>query len=389
MADGGKVVELAKEWLLNSGIQNVGKEKEINGGFNSWFNLSEKKYQYIYSEVTGYGISTLIYLNKLNLNKNFIERSKLSADWLIKFAMHESGGIKTRYYYDKNDEQKEFSFDDGLLFTFDSGMVLYGLIMLYKETKEEKYLNAATKIADFLIKCIKKDGFFYAAYNPKRDDYVDDEKKWSFQSGSFHSKIALGLLELHEITGEKSYKISSIDICNSAMKVQEKNGRFITSRENNSTHFHPHLYSAEGMMYVGMKLEKRKFLESAAAACKWTLESQNENGGIPCMFVDGKFNKNERTDVLSQTLRLSTILLKMKILNDENIKEKLDKLMKRVVNLQNTDNEQAGGFFFGWDENGNEINHLNSWCTMFSIQALNMYDDFFLKKKSFEIMPFI
>src|SRR3989304_7384158 len=206
MASKDNSVDLAKKWLLDSGIQNVGKSHPLEGGFNSKFDKNNKNYPFIYSEITGYGISVLLYLNAASQDKIFLDRARLAAEWLMKFALHRSGGAMPRHYYEKKDEQKEYSFSDGLLFTFDSGMVMYGLMMLYKETKGERYLEAAERIAGFIIKCQRKDGLLYAAYDPNKDNFVDDPKKWSSQSGSFHAKTALGFLEIYEATQNNSYK---------------------------------------------------------------------------------------------------------------------------------------------------------------------------------------
>ena len=61
----------AKDWLVNSGIQNT-KGDEI-GGFNAWYDLGANEYSYVYSEITGYGITTLLFLNKFYKN-GFLER---------------------------------------------------------------------------------------------------------------------------------------------------------------------------------------------------------------------------------------------------------------------------------------------------------------------------
>lgn len=53
----------------------------------------------------------------------------------------------TRYYLYDAKGQDGYSFDSEIIYTFDTGMVLYGLINLYRVTKDEKYLNASITIA--------------------------------------------------------------------------------------------------------------------------------------------------------------------------------------------------------------------------------------------------
>jgi len=384
-------INLAKNWLLNSGIQNTSINNKTNGGFNSWFDIKSKEYPFIYSEITGYGISTLLYLNKIYREKKLVERAELAARWLINFSLHESGGVRTRYYFD-NKIQKEYFFKNGFLYTFDSGMVLYGLVNLFKQTKKQIYLKVAEKMADFLIRCQKKDGTFYAAYDFKNDEFIDTQDKWSTQSGSFHSKLSLGLLDIFSIIKDNSYKRSAEKICEAVLKFQDKSGRFVSFKKFPETHLHPHCYSAEGLLYAGIKLNKKKFIKSAANACEWTLNNQLKNGGVPCMFLNNLFIPYERSDILAQTLRLGAILFHLGELRGSLISNKLDKLENRLVTFQNLDNvvkKQKGGFFYGWDENGNRLNHLNSWCTMFAIQAIIIHKIISKENKEIPIAPFV
>jgi hypothetical protein len=37
------------------------------------------------------------------------------------------------------------------------------------------------------------------------------------------------------------------------------------------------------------------------------------------------------------------------------------------------ENTQKGGLFYGFESNGQKYEDLNSWCTMFAINAFNYY----------------
>lgn len=382
-------VNLAKGWLLNSGIQNIDKDEKINGGFNSWYDITDKSYPFIYSEITGYAITTLLYLNKIRGEKILVKRAILAANWLIKNAFHRCGGVKTRYYYDKSSAPLSYSFEGEIIYIFDNGMVLFGLLNLFRETGGAKYLDAAKKIANFLIKSQKQNGLFYATYNAQTNEFEDPLQKWSTQSGSYHAKLALSLLGFYDIVKKGVYKERAKKICYRALKFQNKNGRFITFRDSAGTHLHPHSYSAEGLLYAGIKLNKERFIVSAAKACKWALNYQLDNGGLPSLFIDGKFVFHERSDVLAQILRLGMILCQLERLDEEYI-VKLKKLKRRLCSFQylgNKNKDQIGGFFYGFENN--RLNHLNSWCTMFALQAINMYEEFFENEKKSDLNLFI
>ena len=88
-----------KNWMINSGIQNICSDSEKNGSFNSWYDADKKRYPFMYSEITGYGISALLYLHDKTKKPLFLERAKLAADWLINNALHECGGVIAKIYH--------------------------------------------------------------------------------------------------------------------------------------------------------------------------------------------------------------------------------------------------------------------------------------------------
>ena len=367
-------IKLAKEWLLNSGIQNL--EGVHKGAFNSRFDVDKKNYPYAYSEITGYGTNTLIFLYNLEKNNLYLDRAKLAADWLINKATHKSGGILTRHFYDEANFMGSFESEE--IFAFDCGMVLNGVTSLYNITKEKAYLNFSIKLADFMInKMQKPDGSFYAVYHAKNNKLIDDGEKWSTQSGALHAKLSIGLINLYEITKNDKYKNSARKVCDDSLKYQKEDGRFITFKKTGDTLFHPHCYAAEGLYVAGNYFDNEKYLEASKKSTIYLFENQLKDGGTPQMFKNDKFIDFERTDILGQALRIGVLFSKY----IEN--EKLDKLAKRLLEFQVINGDQKGGFTYGYDEFGKKYKHVNSWCTMFAIQSLELYQQSLENKLKF------
>ena len=349
------------EWLLKSGIQN--QDGEHAGGFNGWYDLDKKTYPFVYSEITGYGITTLLFLNSLKHDNSLIKRAEMAANWIAEKALHECGGARARAYNTEPDHM--YSFESNMLLIFDSGMILPGLVGLYHATKNERYLMTAIRVGKFLMSMQKPDGLFYAAYDANNNVKIDSHDKWSSQSGSYHAKLAIGLLDLYNATKDEAFKESAIKICNSSLTFQEK-GRFVTQQNERSTHMHPHCYSAEGLLYAGSMLGENKFIRAAADATKWALENQLPTGGVPCKFAGG-FNTNERSDTLAQVLRLSMYLKNIGLVDYD---KEIENLKARLLQFQKNGGDHHGGFFYGTELDGTKRNHINSWCSMFAIQAL-------------------
>lgn len=367
-------IDLVKKWLIDSGIQNIGTVKETNGGFNGYFDIKKKDYPFVYSEITGYGITTLLYMWEMEKKKALIDKAKLAVDWLMTNAYDKCGGFKTRYFRLENGI---YSFQNSIVHTFDAGIILYSIVSLFNDTKEQKYLDIAKNVANFLLNGQKKDGLFNAMYDAENEKYVDTNDKWSTQSGSYHAKLALGMIELFNVTKNNSYMNSVKKMCDSALKFQKNDGRFSTFGTSGGTHLHPHSYSAEGLLFAGIKLNEKKYIKSAVRACEWALNNQLDNGGIPFLFSnEGKFVQYERTDILSQVMRLGCMLISLGEL-DRKYADNLLRLRERLIQFQLTNEKginEKGGFLFGFDFDGTKKDHVNSWCSMFAYQALQMYE---------------
>lgn len=360
-------IALAQGWLLHSGIQAE------SGAFNTWFDLGSKSYPFAYSEITGYAMTALVFLDKMGEGKGAIERAEKAAAWLKQDALSKEGAIKTRQYYDERQADERFSFNGGNVFAFDCGMVLNGFVNLFNATGKKEYLRSAEKIAGFLCKKMFKDDAMHAVYNLKRRRFLDSNEKWSWQPGSCHAKIAIGLLDLAAATGKEEFAGTALQLCENAVAMQEKNGRFVTNKSDKSTHLHPHCYSAEGLLYAGIRLQEQKFIEAAKKAIEWPIKNMHSNGGMP-PFFNGAWNENQRSDVIAQVLRLCCALHSIDAI-EKSCVQKAELIAKNLAGFQNmVPGEQQGGFFYGKELDGSEKKCLNSWCTLFALQAMHWFN---------------
>lgn len=365
-------VDLAVRWIKDSGIQSA------EGGFYSWYDLKNKIHSFIYSEITGYAITTLLFLEKIYKERVYLEQAKAAARWIIKEAMCPCGAVRTRLYKEDEKADKTYSFCGENIFSFDLGMVLYGMINLYKLTKDNNFLDASLKMADFLLKeMAKKDGSFSAVYNVQAKKCIESFDKWSNQSGAFHAKLSLGLIDMFEVTKEKRYYEAAVRICEYALTLQQEDGRFITDRAKKTTNLHPHSYTTEGLLYSGVYLGEKRFIKAARKATEWTFSSLTL-GKLDELYEpqSKSFNGFQRCDVLAQSLRLGIIFS----IGDTKLKELENFLLKHQY-LGNVPKQQ-GGFLYNISGE-----HINSWCTMFSLQALvfSRNKSLFSKEKPIEL----
>ena len=102
----------------------------------------------MYSEITGYLITSMMFHYHITKNLIFLNSAKKAADWLINNAQQDNGGFKCLFLINK---KLKFGNKENYIYSFDNGVIINGLINLYNITKIDHYLYAAEKSANFLI----------------------------------------------------------------------------------------------------------------------------------------------------------------------------------------------------------------------------------------------
>ncbi len=362
-----KEIKAVIDWFLYSGVQNTvntldSDGNDLAGSFNAWYDLENNQFSYTYSEITGYALTTFLYLYNITNDNIFLERAIIIGDWLLK-KQNINGAFLTAYYHQKNigpSKPEEFH-------SFDVGMIANGLANLYRNNKDEKYLIAARKAADWLISFQDKNGSIAAQVGQVDGLIKDNNRTWSTQAGPYHAKLAIGFLNIYDLTLEEKYKQAAEKLCNYALTKQKEDGQFLTYGDLNGTNLHPHAYSAEGLYVAGIFLKNKLYLNAAKRAIEWAL-LYTKNGIVPRHKHEEVFNYNERVDILSQISRLAILL----DISDKKISEILLVIKKHQYFGPNK--SQVGGFLFGTMSDGLEAKHVNSWVSMFALQALILED---------------
>ena len=368
-------------WLINSGIQN--KKGNRSGSVNAWFDTKRKKYSFIYSEINGYFITMMVFLYKKTNDKKYIKYALNSASWLIKNALHKNGGFKCLFLIDKTSLH---AYKKNQIYSFDNGVILNGFVSLYKVTKKKFLLKKAIKCADWLTDyCIDKNNGVKPVYEISENKFYESDKEWSTISGSYHTKVATGLVNLYSVTKKKKYLEFAKRICDRSLKFQNKNGRFISFPFKGGTNAHPHCYSAEGLWSVGKYLKNKKYLFASKKATRWILKEQNSKGQVPRLYLVDRIIYNERVDAIAQVIRLLLLNTDFQSVLKSDVKRKIQKLLKILLKYQNKNHNNIkveGSFYWGKTSQGKLLKHPNSWVTFFSIQSLILLKSFLKNEKS-------
>jgi hypothetical protein len=362
-------------WLLYSGIRI--KNGSNRGAVYGWKNLKPPSYPFIYSEITGYAITSYVFIYSELLNYEALSAAKDCAYWLIQNIFNNkpsttsllpAGIIEAPNFNQKGDLSNQ-------IYAFDNGMVIIGLLNLYKVTKDQNFLKAAEKIAKSLVDVFFDGSKLVAVldreYNTISSDSFKDNHgiKWSSVSGPYHSKLSLCLLELSSLTNNNYCADISDSICKFALKFQRSDGRFVTNPDQeNVTFLHPHLYACEGLVYAGIRCSNDDYLLSGIKGIVWAMNQMNlSTGGLPRNTAVGA---PEQSDCMAQLLRLLIICelhIQEFLKSSEPVCNAIEELYRRLADFYIDEGNDKGGIRY---QNG--LDTACSWSTMFTMQALRI-----------------
>jgi hypothetical protein len=379
-----KVFKDNVEWLLHSGIRIRNGLKK--GAMYGWKNLNPPSYPFIYNEITGYAITSFLYIYSELGEPEALQAAKDSANWIVKNIRSYSssyllpaGSIETHSFNQKGDLSNQ-------IYAFDNGMVIIGLLNLYKVINETNLLKYAEKMAKSLIEKFFDGSKLIAvldrSYRPITNNTnlndgsnsSRDDIKWSTISGAYHCKLSLALLDLSLLTKNDMYSKVSDSLCEFAQKLQKADGRIISDPNLETViYLHPHLYACEGLIYAGIRQHNADYFAAGLKGIRWAAKQINSlTGGLP-RTVGGKFI--EQSDCIAQLFRL-LILCYLRIEEpSHNLKDIIEKLHCRLLDFYIPEGKDRGAMKYHLS-----LDTACSWCTMFTLQALMLWN----KRKEFQ-----
>jgi Glycosyl hydrolase family 47 len=369
-------------WLLYSNIRI--KSGPDRGAMYGWKNLDPPSYPSIYNEIVGYSMTAFSWIYSELGQVVALDAAKDASYWIIKNIERYGNLLPAgRKEVDTSSHKGDLS---NLIYAFDNGMIMIGLLNLHKLTEDLRFLNYAEAIAKAMIERFYEGSRMRAVVYRNSKSMVsnqDKEIKWSMIPGAYHAKLALGLLELADLTGEDLYRKVSRSICNSLKTNQRSDGSFITNRDTGRTYLHPHLYACEGLIFSGLKDCNRDYLNMGLNGIKWAIKIMLSNGGL---LPRSTLEKDvDQSDCVSQLLRLLILCRRQLVeeigFGEQSLDKVIEKLHSRLLdfNIQLGHDKGATRYQIG-------MASACSWCTMFSMQALGLWNK---RRKGYKKMPWI
>ncbi len=368
-------VGLALDWLTNSHIRHNGHGEAASGGVNQGYNFTHRNYPFIYSEITGYAVSTFVCAYYWTNDARYLELAREAAAFVLR---HQNMAANAPQHgavlqgLSLPDLQPMLQY-----YSFDLAMCLQGLLDLYRVEPSTNLQTSTRAMGDWLINTMQQaDGSFLAMYDQPHNEWKHPGDNFFDDAGCLHAKHAIGLLKLNEITGDTRYRDAAVRVCDWVLALQDDSGAIRAHFDQPQVVSHPHCYAVEGLLYAHYVTGSDRYLEASYRAGEWLLGAQNADGSINIEYnkpwwrmgrrVVEKVHPHRVTDATSQALRIWLLLYYLK--DDTRFLDAARRAGQHLAGMQriaSPDRDAIGGFEF-WS--GHDI--MFTWATMFAAHAL-------------------
>lgn len=350
--DGATNVSLmdgAARWFLKSGIQHE------NGGVARYYRADVKRNRSISTEITGYSAAGILYLYKLNAHPDCLD-SALSA-----------GRFLTRTVWDPEIGLFPFEWeapagaDKQLAYFFDCGIIVRGLLSLWRATDDAEFLQVAESCGRSMMTAFRAGSAIHPVLTLPAKEPLPWEDRWSRGPGCYQLKAAMAWHELSQATGDTEFQKAYEQVLKLALP---NNATFLTEEPDSERvmdRLHAYCYFLEGLMpCISEPACQEAFVRGVHAVERLVNE------------IGPRF---ERSDVQAQLLRVQLFGARAGVVpfKYDLARDRAD----RIARFQVHSGEPSiqGGFAFG--RLGEEvIPHISPVSTAFCVQALGWWRQF-------------
>ena len=242
-----------------------------------------------YPEVTGYIIPSIWDCRDALGREKLAERAVLMADWELRIQKQDGGweaGVEGR-------NQPPI--------VFNTGQVVRGLLRTHQETGDGRYLEAAVRAGDWIVKHQEQDGSWTRA-NHRQIKRVYD------------SYVSAPLARLAQVTEIDRYERAAIRNCEFVLRQQRENGWFENC--DNSPHFnhqpitHTLGYTIDGLLETGALLGREDFVAAGRKAADALMRRVSPSGLLLGRF-DDTWRPRVRWACLTGCAQIGVVMMKL------------------------------------------------------------------------------
>ena len=358
-----------ENWLTNSEITVSSKDPLLNGAVHSFYDSKNNNFGFLYPEITGYFIDTMHFLYSIEKQEKHKLLAEASANWLM--TIYEKfGGIVMGI--ENNIPTQNLSF------SFDTGICASSMFKCFKLTNKKKYLDFGVSLLDWINSgSIESDGTILPFFDHDQKTFLENNEVWYKKKGCLNIKTCIPFFRYYEISNSIEYLELAKKICDSYLIFQRSDGSFSMHVNDSIINLHTQCYALEGLFFAFYVTKDQKYLNACEKSLDWCVNHIENDGSIRLWF--GNKYQSKASYPIAQIIRLMILFDSSK----KNSKYKLiiPKLMNFLLSFQvdSTNPYANGGFYeeisksiFGWKKNS----RINSWGSMFSLQAINWFENY-------------
>ena len=334
---------------MYSGIQ------ESDGGVARFYRSDSATNATVSTEITGYAASTLAYLHSRTGKPEYLDAAVRAADYL---ARHAWDSAASTFPFEPGSDRAYF---------FDIGIIVRGLLAVWRATGEEEYRARAQEAALSLAFEFLGERSFHPVISLPDKQPLPEEARWSRKPGCYQLKSALAWREVGDSHAKQMFDAA----VGFALATHEQFLQEESDREKLMDRLHAYCYFLEALLFT----DERRALASGINRVAQLLRE------IQPVF--------ERSDVNAQLLRVRLIAHHSDLVGlDEDAAREEAAHTASFQALDVSDPKLRGGFWFG-RKGAVMLPFSNPVSTAFCAQGLALWQDHQAGRWSFELPQLI
>ena len=335
----------AARWFLNSGIQ------EPSGGVARYYYSDRGQNARVSTEITGYAVSFLTYAYGRTAEAEYLEAAERGARFLVREAWNPGLALFPYEYPLTRDVCP-------LAYFFDSGIIIRGLLQIWRVTGEREFLDVATAAGHGMLKHFPGPEGLHPILHLPECTPLEYHAQWSASPGCYQLKAAMAWQDLYEVTGQQEFHAAYEAEMERAVATHLAFLPGASIQEKVMDRLHAYSYFVEAMLPRADRAECQDAYRIGMDRIEHYLNQ------ISPVFV--------RSDVYGQLLRARVFAAELGIAPlDETAAEREARAAARFQ-FHSDDPRFDGGFGFGL-QRGQVVPFVNPVSTAFCAQALDMW----------------
>jgi hypothetical protein len=343
-----RLFQNAGDWFLRSGIQ------EPSGGVARYYRSDTSQNAPVSTEITGYAISTLLFLHARTGTSEYLDAALRAARFLTRTVW--DAGLGTFPFEHAGNGHGS----GGRAYFFDCGIIVRGLLAAWRASKEPEFRDTAIAAGRAMLSDFRtRDAIHPILMLPDKRP-LGYEPRWSASPGCYQLKSAMAWFELFESTGEMEFQRAYESAVETALTSEHDFLPGETERAKVMDRLHAYAYFLEGLLPVLHRVEcARAFRDGVDRVAAYLRE-------IAPQFA--------RSDVYAQLLRVRLYGERVGVIPLDQAAAAQEAGQAAGFQISSEDARTAGGFLFGRKAR-QPLPFVNPVSTAFCVQALAWWDD--------------